>query len=122
MADAGANALAGRRRPVNVKPQQALLAHLPFDVDDFNAYRACHALCCLANLVQVHRHPETHGWPATLRYSRNAVPARFSPPTKKWARAHLNFRPTSNNDSINLGTGKRKPTPMQQSRPLDSGD
>src|SRR5690242_283636 len=56
MRDSGAAALLGRSRPVDIDPQQTLLADLPFDVNDFDTNRARHALRCPANLFEVHRH------------------------------------------------------------------
>jgi len=43
-----------------------------------------------------------------LRLGRRIIGQAVSPPTKKWARAHLNFRPASNQFSIVGEPGKRK--------------
>ena len=44
-------------QPVNVHTQHALLANLPFDVEDLEAQRACHPLSRLSNLFQLHSIP-----------------------------------------------------------------
>src|SRR5215472_10500507 len=50
--------------------------------------------------------PQTCGWRASPTGRRSS--GGQSPPTKKWARAHLNFRPASKQFSIVGETGKRK--------------
>src|SRR5208283_250788 len=46
-------------QPVNVHSQHALLANLPFDVEDLEAQRTCYPLSRLTNLFQLHSLPTT---------------------------------------------------------------
>ena len=80
---------------IDVNPQKALLADLPFDVDDFHASRACGAFGGIAYALQLH----------CMAGGRRAS----FPATKKWARAHSDMRPASTKVSIVADTHKSKP-------------
>src|SRR6266404_2114734 len=72
------------RYAVDIYPQEPLLPHFPFHINDFKPHRARHPLGGRANPLQIHVEP-----PRPKPVSSAPQPAS----TKKWACAHSSVRP-----------------------------
>jgi hypothetical protein len=72
-------------RLIDVNAQKSLFADFPFDIDHFHSGRPCGAFGGIAYALQFH-------WLAAAAYAFSA--------TKKWARAHSDMRPASDEGSV----------------------
>src|SRR5579863_979446 len=76
----------GSRKAVDVHPQEALFADFPFDINDFQPFRAGNSLGGFANFFQLQAETPR---PKAVRRPLTSPTG----PTKKWACAHPSCDP-----------------------------